>query len=78
MRRTKEERDTAFKTLQEYERIGATVTVYEGLRQEVKRLRDDLEDAEREIAELRNPPRGPCGMRSHAADCECNGMGGDR
>ncbi len=24
------------------------------------------------------PSHGPCGMRNHAADCDCNGEGGDR
>ena len=23
-------------------------------------------------------PRGPCGMRGHSSDCDCDGAGGDR
>lgn len=33
---------------------------------------------EAEVARLKNPPRGRCGMRSHRPDCECRGEGGDR
>ena len=41
----------------------------------------------KELAEARNEklakyrqkvPRGPCGIRNHAADCDCGGAGGDR
>jgi hypothetical protein len=29
-------------------------------------------------SEPKDVPRGPCGMRYHASDCNCDGTGGDR
>lgn len=43
-------------------------------------LRCYLPDCGREVARFRvdRTKRGPCGMRNHAADCDCGGAGGDR
>jgi len=41
------------------------------------RLRAEVERLREKVAQL-DPPRGPCGMRWHAADCDCGGVGGDR
>lgn len=37
----------------------------------------ELAEARQEAMDRRDR-RGPCGMRNHAADCTCNGAGGDR
>jgi hypothetical protein len=84
MRRTKEELEEAIKKIHaaanralRVQQISLTEAF--DLADEVSRLRSDLEDAEREIAELRKPPkRGACGIDYHDAWCDGGGAGGSR
>lgn len=44
----------------------------------VESLADDIEKLCNEVKQPTQRFYGPCGMRNHAADCNCDGTGGDR